>query len=98
MYARMTTFHLEVKKMEEATEIFENSIIPAARMQDGFKNAFFLTNRNAGKFVSVTIWEDIEYALANQRTGYFQEQLDKLEQFEVVKPDVEGFQVGAMSF
>ena len=98
MYARVTTFHLEVKSMEAATEVYENSIIPAAKKQDGFRNAFFLTNRNAGKFVSITIWENIDYALANQKSGYFQEQIDKLDSFSVVKPEVEGFAVGAMSF
>lgn len=97
MYARVTTFHLNVKVMEEATKVYESSIIPAAKMQDGFKNAFFLINRNAGKFVSITIWESIEYALENQKSGYYQEQLNKFEQFEVVKPEVEGFTVGAMS-
>ena len=98
MYARMTTFHLDVKSMEDAIKIYEESIIPAAKMQDGFKDALFLTNRNAGKFVSITIWESVELALENQKSGYYQEQIDKYEKYEVVKPDVEGFTVGAMSF
>ena len=97
MYARVTTFHLKVKSMEDATKVYEESIIPNAKKQPGFKNAFFLTNRNAGKFVSVTIWETIDYALSNQKSGYYQEQIDKLEEFQVVKPEVEGFTVGAMS-
>ena len=97
MYARVTTFHLQVKAMEEATRIYEESIIPAAKNQPGFKNAFFLTNRNAGKFVAITIWEDIKFALDNQKSGYFQQQIDKFEDFSVVKPEVEGFAVGAMS-
>ena len=98
MYARVTTIHLKVKSMEDAIKVFEDSIIPAAKKQPGFKNAFFLTNRNAGKFVSITIWENIEYALENQKSGYYQEQVDKFEEFMVVKPEVEGFTVGAMSF
>jgi len=97
MYARVTTFHLKVKSMEDATKVYEVDIIPNAKKQPGFKNAFFLTNRNAGKFVSVTIWETIDYALSNQKSGYYQEQIDKLEEFQVVKPEVEGFTVGAMS-
>ena len=50
MYARVTTLHLQVKSMEEAIKVYEDSIIPEAEKQDGFKNAFFLSNRNAGKF------------------------------------------------
>jgi heme-degrading monooxygenase HmoA len=97
MYARVTTFYLSLKMMEEATEVYKNSIIPAAQNQKGFKNAFFLTNSNAGKFVSITIWENLEFALANQKSGYYQEQLDKFESFMVVQPEVEGFSVGALS-
>ncbi len=97
MYARVTTFHLKVKSVEEASKIYEESIIPAAQKQPGFIRAFFLANRNAGKFVSITIWDNIESALANQKSGYFQAQIDKLEEYSVVKPDVEGFSVGAMS-
>ncbi|MCB0730722.1 MAG: hypothetical protein KDC88_06785 [Ignavibacteriae bacterium] len=97
MYARMTTFYLNVKSMEEATKVYEESIIPAAKKQPGFKNALFLTNRNAGKFVAITIWESIQHALDNQKSGYYQKQIDKFEEFMVVKPDVEGFTVGAMS-
>ena len=97
MYARVTTFHLAVKSMEEATKLYEESVIPEAKMQEGFKNALFLVNRNAGKFVSITIWEDLEYAMNNQKSGYFQNQIDKFEKFMVVKPEVECYSVGAIS-
>ena len=97
MYARMTTFYLNVKSMEEATKVYEESIIPAAKKQPGFKNALFLTNRNAGKFVSITIWDTIESAMANQKSGYYQAQIDKFDDMSVVNPEVEGFSVGAMS-
>ena len=97
MYARVTTFHIKVKDMEAAIDTYKNGVIPAAKEQPGFKNAFLLTNRNAGKFVSITIWENFEYALANQKSGYYQAQLDKFEKYNVVNPEIEGFTVGAMS-
>ncbi|MBK7106877.1 MAG: antibiotic biosynthesis monooxygenase [Ignavibacteriae bacterium] len=98
MYARMTTFYLHVKSMEHATKVYQESIIPAAKNQPGFLRAFFLTNSNAGKFVAITIWDNIEHALANQKSGYYQAQIDKFNDFMIDKPDVEGFSVGAMSF
>lgn len=97
MYARMTTFNINLKSMDDAIKIYKESIIPAAQKQPGFKNAFFLTNRNAGKFVSITIWENTDLAIANQKSGYFQAQLDKFQDFLVDQPEVEAFQVGAMS-
>jgi quinol monooxygenase YgiN len=97
MYARVTTLHLKVKSMEDAIKVYEESIIPEAEKQEGFKNAFFLSNRNAGKFVLITIWENINFAMKNQKSGYYQAQIDKLEEYMVVKPEIEGFTVGAMS-
>lgn len=95
MYARVTTFNLEISKRKEAVEIYENSIIPAAEKQDGFKSACFFVNKNAGKFVSVTMWDSMDHAVANQRSGYFQTQIDKLAHLQVVVPEIEGFDVGA---
>lgn len=93
MYARVTTFHIPIGKSQEAIDIYENSIVPNAEKQDGFVSAYFLTNKNAGKFVSITIWESMDYAVQNQKTGYYQEQVDKLAHLQVVSPEVEGFQV-----
>ena len=93
MYARVTTFHLRIDKREEAIDIYKNSIVPEAKQQKGFRGASFLVNKNAGKFVSTTIWEDMESAVANQKTGYYQRQIDKLLDLQVVVPEFEGFDV-----
>ncbi|MBK8946366.1 MAG: hypothetical protein IPM32_14010 [Ignavibacteriae bacterium] len=97
MYARMTTFYLNVKAMDQASKVYQDSIIPAAKNQHGFLKAFFLTNSNAGKFVAVTIWDNIEHALANQKSGYYQAQIEKFSEFMIGDPEIEGFSVGAMS-
>ena len=93
MYARVTTFHLKIDKREEAIEIYKNSIVPEAKKQKGYRGAYFLINKNAGKFVSTTIWEDRDAAVANQKTGYYQRQIDKFKEIQVVVPEFEGFEV-----
>ena len=95
MYARVTTFHMKVKAIDEAVNIYQYSIIPEAQQQKGFKAAFFLTNKNAGKFMSITIWENIDLALANQKSGYYQKQIDKFEDFLVDRPEIESYTVAA---
>ncbi len=95
MYARVTTFNLNISRREEAVEIYKNSIIPAAEKQDGFRSACFFVNKNAGKFVSITMWDSMDHAVANQKSGYFQAQIDKLSHLQVVVPDIEGFDVSA---
>lgn len=96
MYARVTTFYIDISKRKEAIDIYENSIIPAAEAQKGFKSACFLINRNAGKFISITMWENMEHAIANQKSGYYQAQIDKLAHLQVVVPEIEGLDVAAI--
>ena len=84
MYARVTTFHLRIDKREEAIAIYRDSIVPEAKKQKGFKGASFFVNKNAGKFVSITVWEDMNAAVENQKTGYYQKQIDKFIDLQVV--------------
>ncbi|PIQ08971.1 MAG: hypothetical protein COW71_08820 [Ignavibacteriales bacterium CG18_big_fil_WC_8_21_14_2_50_31_20] len=98
MYARVTTFHLKLDKRKEAIDIYENSILPEAKQQKGFIGASFFVNKNAGKFISTTIWENMEAAVANQRTGYYQKQIDKFIDLQVVVPEFEGFDVPVLEY
>lgn len=98
MYARVTTFHLNISKRQEAIDIYQNSVVPEARKQVGFRGASFLVNKNAGKFVSITIWENMDAAVANQKSGYFQKQVDKFSDLQVVVPEFEGFDVPVLDY
>ncbi len=94
MYARITTFHLKRENVDKAVNIYETSIVPEAKKQKGFKSAYFLLNKVAGKFVSITFWNEMEDAVENEKSGYFKKQVDKFSEFYVVPPEVEGFAVG----
>lgn len=98
MFARVTTFHLKIDKRDEAIDIYKNSVIPEAKEQKGFKGASFLVNKNAGKFVSITVWNDRDAAVANQKTGYYQRQIDKFAKIQVVVPEYEGFDVPVLEY
>ena len=98
MYARMTTFHLKIDKRLEAIDVFENSILPEAKKQNGFKGASFFVNKNAGKFVSITVWDSMEAAIENQKTGYYQRQIDKFSDLQVVVPEFESFAVPVIDY
>ncbi|NOX18680.1 MAG: hypothetical protein GXO87_10430 [Chlorobi bacterium] len=94
MYARMTTFHLKREDVDKAVDIYENSVVPEAKKQAGFKSAYFLLNKVAGKFVSITFWNEMEDAAESEKSGYFQKQVEKFSAFSIVQPEVEGFAVG----
>src|SRR5438477_586277 len=76
MYARFTEATIDPKKREQTLVIAE-SIFTAARQQKGFKGVSFCLDPK-GEAVFVSLWESKEALLANEASGYYQEQVAKL--------------------
>jgi heme-degrading monooxygenase HmoA len=93
MFARITIVQGKVDKLDESIKIYEDSIITAAKSQKGFQGAYLLTDRNTGKGISCTLWDSEEDADANEQSGYYQQQLDKLKDFLTAQPVREGYEV-----
>ncbi len=93
MFARLTIAQGMINKLDESIKIYEDSIITAAKSQKGFQGAYLLTDRNTGKGISCTIWDSEEDAVANEQSGYYQEQVDKLKEFFAGPPTREGYEV-----
>ena len=93
MFARLTIVQGKIDKMDESKRIYEDSVVTAAKSQKGFKGAYLLTNRNTGKVISCTLWDSEEDAVANEQSGYYQEQIDKLKDFFTAPPAQEGYEV-----
>jgi heme-degrading monooxygenase HmoA len=81
MYVRVTTLQWQIGKkvetMDEATRIVEESIVPAARQQPGFKGFLTLRDRRGGKLLLLTIWETEAALRASESSGYYREQIAK---------------------
>ncbi len=93
MFARVNLNQVSVEKVDEAIKIWEESVIPAAKSQEGFCGAYLLTNRETGKGMSLTFWENEGYAVANERSSYYQEQLTKCNNVFIVPPIRVGYEV-----
>ena len=93
MYARLTKMHFKIDRIEHVLKLYNDSIIPAVKSQKGFKGAYLLTNRNTGKAISCTLWDSEEDAVANEESGYYQEQINKIKDFLTAPPDREGYEV-----
>jgi len=93
MYVRMTTMTFLVEKYEEGVRIFDGSVVPAAKAQKGFRAAYLLGDRKAGRAVALTFWDDEASALANEENRYYQEQLVKFLPNFTSPPIREGFEV-----
>jgi heme-degrading monooxygenase HmoA len=63
--------------MDELLGIARESVMPAARQQRGFRDALWLTDRDANKLMIVSLWETREDMEESERSGYYREQLGK---------------------
>jgi len=93
MYVRVTTMAFLVDKFDEGVRIFEESVLPAARAQHGFRAAYLLSDRPAGRAVALTFWENEAAALANERNRYYQDQLVKFLPYFTAAPVRDGYEV-----
>jgi heme-degrading monooxygenase HmoA len=60
MFARISTFQGPPDQTAECIRVAREQILPAARLQDGFKGIYLLFDRESGKSVSITLWETEE--------------------------------------
>jgi heme-degrading monooxygenase HmoA len=74
-------------------KLFSESVVPEAKAQKGYLGVLLLTDRTTGKAISIAIWESEEDAIANEKSGYYQEQVDKFKDYFTAPPVREGYEV-----
>ncbi len=57
MFARISTFRGPADQTSEGIRVAREQILPAARLQDGFRGIYLLFDRESGESISVTLWE-----------------------------------------
>ena len=79
MVARATLAEIDLvrKGPRHAIEVFESSIVPALREQDGYEGCYVLISEE-GKVLVLTFWASDEAARASRVSGFYQAQIDKL--------------------
>lgn len=93
MYVRITTLTFRTEMYDEGIRIFEESVIPAARGQKGFRGFYVLADRTTARCVAMTFWDDEAAAKANEENLYYQEQLVKFMPLYVTAPVREGYEL-----
>ncbi len=78
MHARVMTVQLKQGTAEDATRVYRESVLPAARRQPGFQRAFFLVDPETHRAISITHWVSQELMETSESSGYLQEQVAKL--------------------
>ena len=93
MYARVTIVQILPEKIEESIGLFRDSVVPAAKQQQGFKGTLLLTDPSTGNGMSISLWETEDDMRAGETNGYFQEQAAKFAPLLAGTPTREGYDV-----
>jgi len=97
VYARAVTMKMQQGKHEEGTQIYRDSIVPAARRQKGFRGATLLTDPATGDSISITYWETEEDLRAGEESGYYQEQIDRIAPLAASQPERKVYKVSVQA-
>ena len=93
MFARLTTAQIQADRIDRFIKIYEESVVPAAKSQKGYKGISLFVDRKTGKGVSIGFWESQEDAIANEENRFYQEQVAKFIAFYAKPPIREGYEV-----
>jgi heme-degrading monooxygenase HmoA len=94
MHARLMTSQLQLDKLEEASQLYRESILPEVRQLLGFKGRMVLVDRSKGKVITLTLWESEADALASgEGTAFMQATFAQFAPFYAAPPVIEIYEV-----
>ena len=93
MYAQVVRVQIQPGRVEEAISTFRDSVMPAARQQNGFKNAYLLVDRSTNKGMGFSLWESEADVTALMEGGFYQEQVAKFAAVFAGPPEREVYEV-----
>ncbi len=93
MYARLVSGMLSADKVQEAVDLWRESVAPSVAAQEGFKSARLVVERKTGKIISISLWET--EADFQATVLWNQGQVAKFSHLFTVSPVVEGYAVVA---
>lgn len=87
MYARLTFAKTLPEQFDRLRKIYNEEIVPAVRQQKGFMNIILLEPTDkAEDFISMTQWENKEFADQYEASGLYKELVGKLKDLLVKEP------------
>lgn len=97
MRTRVTTLMVNKGIADEAVKVYQESVLPVLKVQQGFKGVLLLTDLATGKSISITMWETDGDLKATEASGYYQEQLDKFTRAMTSAPVREEYEVSVQA-
>lgn len=93
MYARITKIRIDKSRIDEASELFQKSVVPSYKFQKGFNGIYFMVDRNEGECLCISLWKTEKDLVANEKSLTYQEQLVKFLDLFTESPVREGYEV-----
>jgi heme-degrading monooxygenase HmoA len=88
------TSQVQLDKLEEASQLYRESILPEVRQLPGFKGRMVLGDRSTGKVITLTLWESEADARASgEGSAFMQATVAKFAPFYAAPPVIEIYQV-----
>ncbi len=72
MYIRAITLPVQGSKVNDAVNMFKESIAPMFKQQKGFKAGYLVGDRSTGKTMSITLWDTEDDASALDSSGFYE--------------------------
>jgi len=69
--------------------------MPLTESVKGYRGAYLLTDRKAGKVISITLWDSEEDAIADEQSTLHQEQVDMYKGLLMGEPVAQYYEVSA---
>ena len=94
MHARLITSQFQLDKLEEAGQLYRESILPELRQLPGFKGRMVLVDRSKGKVISLTLFESEADARASgEGSAFIQASVAKFASFYAAPNVIEIYEV-----
>jgi heme-degrading monooxygenase HmoA len=94
MHARVVTIKCQPGKVDEATQIYRESILPEMRQQAGFQGVIALLDRSTDKGISITLWQtEADAQASGAGSAFLQAQIAKVASLFAAAPIVETYEV-----
>ena len=97
MHARIVTLQVREGKLDRVVQILQQIVLPAASRQPGFAGLVVMSDREAYKGLSTSLWHSEADMLASEQAEYFQEQISRLITLLSGPPIIEQYEVEALS-
>ena len=87
MHARMTVAQAQPDRFDEALAAVQETFLPAAREQPGYRGFLVLTDRATQQLVGISFWEsEAAMQTSGGASGYFQQRMDDFSGLVVFPP------------